>query len=44
MWIPRRIRVDNKPLPDPSAVRLFRLHKPRGLLVAERDPEGPAHL
>ena len=35
-----RIRVDGKPLPDPSAVKLFRLHKPRGLLVAERDPEG----
>ena len=35
-----RIRVDGTPLPSPSAVRLFRLHKPRGLLVAEQDPEG----
>ena len=36
----RRIRVDGNPLPDPQAIRLFRLHKPRGLLVAERDPQG----
>ena len=34
-----RIQVDGKPLPDPQAIRLFRLHKPKGLLVAERDPE-----
>ena len=37
---PARILVDGKPLPEPGAIRLFRLHKPRGLLVAERDPEG----
>ena len=35
-----RIQVDGAPLPNPSAIRLFRLHKPRGLLVAERDPQG----
>ena len=39
---PARIQVDGKPLPEASSVRLFRLHKPRGLLVAERDPEGRA--
>ena len=37
-----RINVDGQPLPLPAAVRLFRLHKPRGLLVAERDPGGRA--
>ena len=35
-----RIWVDGAPLPTPSALRLFRLHKPRGLLVTERDPQG----
>ncbi len=37
-----RIRVDGAALPNPQAIRLFRLHKPRGLLVAERDPQGRA--
>lgn len=39
-----RIQVDGKPLPAPGSIRLFRLHKPRGLLVAERDPEGRATI
>lgn len=39
-----RIQVDGKALADPGSVRLFRLHKPRGLLVAERDPEGRATI
>ncbi len=37
---PRRIAVDGKPLPAVEPTRLFRYHKTRGLLVAERDPEG----
>ena len=37
---PNRIMVDGAQLPDPQGIKLFRLHKPRGLLVAERDPEG----
>lgn len=36
----QRITVDGKPLPVPEAPRLFRFHKPRGLLTAARDPHG----
>src|SRR5215468_9771911 len=35
-----RILVDGKPLPASEPARLFRYHKPRGLLTAARDPEG----
>jgi 23S rRNA pseudouridine2605 synthase len=37
---PARIAVDGEPLPQPEPPRLFRLHKPTGVLTAERDPEG----
>jgi len=37
---PARISVDGEPLPAPEPTRLFRYHKPRGLVVAERDPHG----
>ena len=35
-----RITIDGAPLPDPEQPRLFRYHKPAGLLTAARDPEG----
>ncbi len=35
-----RILVDGKPLPAAQPTRLFRYHKPRGLLTTARDPEG----
>ena len=35
-----RITVDGKELPAPERVRLFRFHKPRGMLTAARDPHG----
>jgi 23S rRNA pseudouridine2605 synthase len=35
-----RIQVDGKPLPAAEPTRLFRYHKPRGLLTTARDPEG----
>jgi len=35
-----RILVDGKPLPAAEPARLFRLHKPRGLVTATRDPQG----
>ncbi|HEX2528737.1 MAG TPA: pseudouridine synthase [Geminicoccus sp.] len=34
------IVVDGKPLPVAEPTRLFRYHKPRGVLTAARDPEG----
>jgi 23S rRNA pseudouridine2605 synthase len=34
------IRVDGKPLPDREKVRLWRYHKPRGLLTTAKDPQG----
>jgi 23S rRNA pseudouridine2605 synthase len=34
------ILVDGKPLPAAEPTRLFRYHKPRGLLTTARDPEG----
>jgi 23S rRNA pseudouridine2605 synthase len=34
------VTVDGKPVRPPSAARLFRFHKPRGLLTTERDPKG----
>ena len=35
-----RVEVDGKPLPARERTRLFRYHKPRGLIVTARDPEG----
>jgi 23S rRNA pseudouridine2605 synthase len=37
-----RITVDGKPIPQKQATRLWRYHKPRGLLTTARDPEGRA--
>ena len=34
-----RIEIDGKPLPVPETARLFRFHKPVGVLTAERDPQ-----
>jgi len=35
-----RIRVDGKPLPAAEPARLWRYHKPRGLVTTHRDPQG----
>ncbi len=35
-----RITVDGRPLPAAEPTRLWRYHKPRGLICAERDPRG----
>lgn len=35
-----RITVDGKPLPEKEKVRLWRYHKPRGLLTTAKDPQG----
>ncbi|GIK97402.1 MAG: pseudouridine synthase [Alphaproteobacteria bacterium] len=35
-----RVSVDGKPLPARQPTRLWRFHKPRGLLTTARDPEG----
>jgi 23S rRNA pseudouridine2605 synthase len=34
------VTVDGKPVRPPAPARLFRYHKPAGLLTAERDPKG----
>lgn len=34
------VTVDGRPLPEPAPPRLFRFHKPRGVVVAARDPQG----
>ena len=36
------ILVDGKPIPEPERPRLFRYHKPEGLVTTNRDPEGRA--
>ena len=36
----RGVTVDGKPVAKPERPRLFRFHKPAGLLTAERDPKG----
>ena len=35
-----RVLVDGEPLPDAEPVRLWRYHKPRGLVTTHKDPEG----
>lgn len=35
-----KITVDGRPLPQREPVRLWRYHKPRGLVTSHRDPEG----
>ena len=35
-----KITVDGRPLPVPESRRLWRYHKPRGLLTTAKDPEG----
>jgi len=37
-----RITVDGRPIPQRQPTRLWRFHKPRGLLTTARDPEGRA--
>src|SRR5688572_2375138 len=39
-----RVEVDGKPLPVRERTRLFRYHKPRGLMTTNRDPQGRATL
>ena len=34
------IRIDGKPLPQKDETRLWRYHKPAGLVVSHKDPEG----
>jgi 23S rRNA pseudouridine2605 synthase len=36
------IRVDGKPLPEPESARLWRYHKPAGLVTTHRDEKGRA--
>ncbi len=36
----QKIRVDDQPLPAPAPARLWRYHKPAGLLTAAKDLEG----
>ncbi|MCX8101600.1 MAG: rRNA pseudouridine synthase [Geminicoccaceae bacterium] len=41
----QRVTVDGKPLPEPEPTRLFRWHKPRGVVTTSRDPQGrPTYL
>jgi 23S rRNA pseudouridine2605 synthase len=35
-----RIAVDGKPIPEKSPTRLWRYHKPRGLVTTAKDPQG----
>ncbi len=36
----QRVTVDGKLLPEAEPARLFRYHKPRGVVTSARDPEG----
>src|SRR3569623_1804957 len=38
------VTVDGKPVKEPAPARLFRYHKPTGLLTAARDPKGRATI
>jgi 23S rRNA pseudouridine2605 synthase len=40
----RGVTVDGKPVAKPDRTRLFRFHKPAGLITAERDPAGRATI
>jgi len=40
----RGVTVDGKPIGQPEPTRLFRFHKPAGLITAERDPAGRATI
>ncbi|MGD9509966.1 MAG: pseudouridine synthase [Geminicoccaceae bacterium] len=40
----QRVTVDGKPLPEVEPTRLFRYHKPKGVVTAARDPEGRATI
>lgn len=40
----REVTVDGKEVRPPAPARLFRYHKPPGLLTAERDPKGRATI
>lgn len=40
----QRVTVDGKPLPEAEPTRLFRYHKPKGVVTAARDPEGRATI
>lgn len=35
-----RVTVDGRPLPQPEPTRLWRYHKPAGLITTRRDPQG----
>ena len=35
-----RVTVDGKPLPEPQTARLWRYHKPKGLVTSHKDPQG----
>jgi 23S rRNA pseudouridine2605 synthase len=35
-----KISVDGKPLPEAAPARLWRYHKPRGLVTSHKDPQG----
>ncbi len=35
-----RVLIDGKPLPAAEAVRLWRYHKPKGLVTTHKDPQG----
>jgi 23S rRNA pseudouridine2605 synthase len=36
----QRVTVDGRPLPAAEAARLFRYHKPKGVMTTAQDPEG----
>lgn len=37
---PGRLQVDGRPLPAPQPTRVWRYHKPAGLVTTRRDPQG----